>query len=308
MPGHLPVLLDEVLLHLQPHPDGHYLDATFGGGGHTRALLDHARGCRVTALDCDPEAAARASALALEFPHHFHFHDLNFRDLATLAETGFDGILLDLGVSSFQLDTPARGFSFRAGGPSDMRLDPRAGRSAALFLETAERQELVRAIRDFGEETQWRRVVDAILHARGSGLLSDTASLAELISRHTSRRPGARQSIHPATLSFQGIRMLVNGELEALETVLPVAFDKLQTGGRLAVISFHSLEDRIVKRFFRRMAGLPEHENDSQPAQSRVVQARLIARKPITPGEEELRRNPRARSARLRILEKELAR
>ncbi len=307
MPVHLPVLLAEVLHHLQPRPEGYYLDATFGGGGHTRALLSQARGCRVTALDCDPEAAPRAAALAAEFPHRFHFHDLNFRHLATLPETGFDGILLDLGVSSFQLDTPARGFSFRTPGPCDMRLDPRTGRSAALFLETATRQELIRAIRDFGEEPQWRRVVEAILQARGSGLLSDTASLADLISRQIQRRPGSRPSIHPATLSFQGIRMLVNGELEALETVLPVAFDKLQQGGRLAVISFHSLEDRIVKRFFRRMAGCPEHENDSQPAQSRVRQARLVVRKPITPGDEELRHNPRARSARLRILEKESA-
>ncbi|MDX2109467.1 MAG: 16S rRNA (cytosine(1402)-N(4))-methyltransferase RsmH [Verrucomicrobiota bacterium] len=304
MTGHLPVLLAEVLQVLQPRDGGRYLDATFGGGGHSAAILEATATGQLTALDCDPEAAARVDSLRASFGERLSFHGINFRDIGTIPEGPFDGILFDLGVSSFQLDDPQRGFSFRAGGPTDMRLNPREGLSAALFLETAPREDLIRAVRDYGEEQSWRRVVDTIMQARGSGTLSDTASLAALVSSVV-RKTYGRSTIHPATLTFQGIRLAVNEELASLEAALPAAFEKLAPGGVLAVISFHSLEDRLVKRFFRRMAGMPEHENDSAPQQSRTVRAQLITKRPIGPTEEEVKLNPRARSSRLRALRKE---
>lgn len=309
MSRHLPVLLNEVLEILAPRAGASLLDCTFGGGGHTRALLEAAEGVRVTALDCDPEAAKRAEILKAEYGERFTFIDVNFGDLEELPENvdGFAGALFDFGVSSFQLDTPERGFSFRFEGPADMRLNPREGRSAALFLETATREELVTAIRDYGEEPRWKQVVQAIINARGTGKLADTATLAALIGEAAEwqqRRQG-RAPINPATLSFQGIRMAVNDELGVIERALPAAFERMAEDGVLAVISFHSLEDRIVKRAFRRLAGMPEHRHDSEPQQFRTRQGELLTRRPITPTEEETSVNPRARSARLRAIRKE---
>ncbi|MEO0794851.1 MAG: 16S rRNA (cytosine(1402)-N(4))-methyltransferase RsmH [Verrucomicrobiota bacterium] len=303
MKGHLPVLLKEVLECFAPIRDGSYLDGTFGGGGHTTAILEANQSARVIGLDCDPAAQTRADCLREHYPDRFSFFDLNFRKLDKLTQTGFAGVLLDLGVSSFQLDQFDRGFSFRENAPADMRLDPRKGQSAADFLESASREELTHAIRDHGEEKQWRRVVDSILAARGSGKLQSTASLAELIA--DSVGPKRRhERIHPATKSFQGVRIAVNDELGAIEEALPKAFDALAPGGVLAIISFHSLEDRLVKRFFNRVTGRPEHANDSRTLEERTQLAERLTRKPITAIEAEIAENPRSRSAKLRAVRK----
>jgi 16S rRNA (cytosine1402-N4)-methyltransferase len=302
--GHEPVLCGPVVAYLTEGRSGLYLDATFGGGGHTRALLEADAANRVIALDCDPEAIARGQLLQEDFPGRLSLRHMNFEDLGHLEEEGFAGILFDFGVSSYHFDDAHRGFSFREDAPLDMRLNPRAGVPASVFLQRAGYEELVEAVRTFGEEPKWRRVVEAILEAQGTDQLERTLSFAALVEtavggrRHTDR-------IHPATRTFQGIRIAVNRELAVIEAALPAAFAKLAEGGRLAAISFHSLEDRIVKRFFRRMAGRPEHGRDSRPGQFRLRQAALLTRKPVVADDQEITRNPRSRSAKLRVLEKE---
>ncbi len=301
---HIPVLLHEVLECLSPQVGGTFLDCTFGGGGHTRALLEKDDSIKVVALDRDPGAQERASGMLSEFPDRLSFVDMNFGELEGLENSEFDGILFDLGVSSFQLDEGERGFSFREDAPLDMRMDPRRGLAAADWLESVESEEIVNAIRNFGEEKNWRSIVRAILAARGYGKLNTTAGLVSLIEDVTPERVKRMSKIHPATRSFQGIRIAVNEELAAIAKALPIAFDKLKTGGVVCVISFHSLEDRIVKRQFRHLAGLPVDASDSTPMQLRDKKAEMFSRRPIMAGEMEQSLNPRSRSAKMRALKK----
>jgi 16S rRNA (cytosine1402-N4)-methyltransferase len=302
--GHVPVLLRETLELLAPRTGVKLLDGTFGGGGHTRALLEAADEVEVVALDRDPAALPRAEALKAEFGDRFRLYHMNFGDLADLEETDFHGVLFDFGLSSFQLDTEERGFSFRYDAPVDMRMNPEEGISAADFLETADEESIVRAVRNYGEEPRVRRVVKAIMDARGTGALQRTHSLAALIADAVGPTPRGRKAGHPATRTFQGIRVEVNDELSAIERGLPAAFDRLLPGGVLAAISFHSLEDRIVKRFCRKMAGRPEHSHDNRTQDEREVSATMISTRPISPSESEIESNPRSRSARLRALRK----
>ena len=300
--GHIPVMLQDVLKVFDPKPGKRFLDCTFGGGGHTRALLNAAEGVEVVALDCDPDAGKRAAALKAEYPERFRFYDTNFSELDAIEECDFDGVLMDLGISSFHVDEAERGFSFNKEAELDMRLDPRSGMSASEFLESASSEALTRAVRDYGEETAWRRVVNAIQSARGTGALARTRSLAQLVEKAVGGRPGR---IHPATKTFQGIRIAVNQELDVLEQALPKAVDKLAEGGVLAVISFHSLEDRVVKRFFRRMAGRPEHARDNTPQDLRTGCGALLFSRPMKPSQEEIAANPRSRSSKLRAFLKQ---
>jgi 16S rRNA (cytosine1402-N4)-methyltransferase len=281
---------------------GLYVDGTFGGGGHTRALLDRDPTARVIALDADPEAAQRAEALQADYGARLRFEPLNFKDLHRVVPQGWDGALFDLGMSSFQLDTAQRGFSFRLDGPLDMRLNNSSGVPVSHLLEHADPQDIAKAIRDYGQEPRWKRVVQAILRARGTGLLAHSLSFAGLIKDTLGQHPADK--IHPATLTFQGLRIWVNGELDALQAVLPKAFEGLKVGGVLVVISFHSGEDRLVKQFFRQLAGKPASRMDSTPQQYRVAYASELTPKALVPSAEERQLNPRSRSAKLRALQK----
>jgi len=302
--GHAPVLLDEALDALALRPDGFYVDATFGRGGHTRAILARlGEQGKLLAIDRDPQAVVAAKALLGADPRASVVHAPFSRLADAIGEAGrpADGILLDLGVSSPQLDDAGRGFSFLRDGPLDMRMDPGSAESAAAWLARASEREIATVISRLGEERFARRIAHAIVVARTEAPIATTGRLASVISQAVpTREPGK----HPATRTFQALRIHVNRELEELEQVLPQAVDSLAPGGRLVVISFHSLEDRMVKRFMRRAsqddpawAGLP-----AVPAHAR---ARLrLAGRALFPGEDEVRRNPRARSAVLRAAER----
>lgn len=302
---HRPVLLDQAVAALKIAPDGIYIDATFGRGGHSRAILARlGAGGRLLVIDKD--AAALAAAGDLTGDARVEAHGGSFSALGELvAQRGWrrrvSGILMDLGVSSPQLDDPGRGFSFRADGPLDMRMDRGAGQTAAQWLATASADEIGRVLWEYGEERYARRIANRIVQAREENPVTTTGQLADLIA---SAVPGRERHKHPATRSFQAIRIHVNHELDDLRSVLPACVDALAPGGRLAVISFHSLEDRIVKRFMRdaeRGPALP-HGLPVVPEAYRPT-LRVIG-SPIVPDAAELAANPRARSARLRVAER----
>jgi 16S rRNA (cytosine1402-N4)-methyltransferase len=304
--GHRPVLLDEVLDALRIKQDGLYVDGTFGRGGHTAAVLERlqAKG-RVLAFDKDPAALAFATS-RFNKESRLIMRRGSFGDLrAVVTELGWqgkvDGIMLDLGVSSPQLDDAGRGFSFLNDGPLDMRMDPDTGASAADWLAAASAEQIADVLWQYGEERHSRRIARAIVARRDDAPLLTTRQLAELIAATVPGREGKK---HPATRSFQAIRIFINRELQELEAVLPQAVDVLAPGGRLAVISFHSLEDRMVKRFIRDQQRGPQLPPDL-PVMPEVFVPRLRSvGKAVRAGAEEVRSNPRARSAVLRIAER----
>lgn len=298
--SHCPVMLDESLSWLNARSGGIFLDCTFGGGGHSSGMLSANENNFVHALDRDPMAEHRANDVALRYKN-FAFYRSNFADIADLQLPEFNGILMDLGVSSFQLDDALRGFSFKHHSPLDMRMDNSSGITAEQFLRYATEQELVVAIRDYGEEIFWKNIVKTIIDHRHDGALSYADTFADLIVRNL---PKKHQKIHPATKVFQGIRIFINDELRSIERALPLIFQRLAIGGRLVVISFHSLEDRIIKRFFNKMAGKSVDRYDSTYQQNRMSYGNILTKKPVLPTEFEINRNPRSRSAKLRVLEK----
>ncbi len=298
--GHIPVLLSEAVKILSPRENGAYLDCTFGGGGHSRAILESAR-CEVYALDRDPAAAARAKALEAEYPGSFKFFPMPFSALDALPRREFDGILFDFGVSSFQLDDASRGFSFARPGPLDMRMDTNSGETALEYIERAGEAELAQVLREYGEEPRAKKIARAVAAAARDGKISTTADLARIVAEAAP----SHEKIHPATRTFQALRIKVNDELGEIGRALPKAFAALKSGGVLAAISFHSLEDRIVKKFFKKMAGRPEDLFDASSVQDRIKLATLITRKPAAPSDAERLANPRSRSAKLRALRKD---
>lgn len=301
MLSHAPVLLAEVLGALAPKPGGLYVDATFGGGGYTRAILS-AADCRVVAIDRDPEAIARARAMAHEFPGRVSPAEGRFSELDTLAGEPVDGVVLDVGVSSYQLDDAERGFSFRADAPLDMRMD-RAGPSAMDAVARLSGPALAELLRDYGEERDANRIARAITRAREEAPIRSTLQLADLVERAVGGRKGAR--IHPATRSFQALRLLVNDELGELAGALGAAERILKPGGRLVVVSFHSLEDRLVKTALAERGGAQGGSSrHAPPVEGPPASFRLLQRGVTEPGEAELAANPRARSAKLRAAER----
>lgn len=304
---HLSVLLDETLGFFQGRHLQYVVDATLGAGGHSEALLQaHPEIERLIGIDQDPVARQIAQARLSAWDQRVHIIADNFshlkQDLTEIGLPAVDGIIFDLGVSSMQFDLPEKGFSFMREGPLDMRMDPSQELTAAEVVNTWSEGELGRIFRDYGEEKHWRAAVRAIAAARQKKPLETTLELANLLKQGM---PFNKKGIHPGTLVFQALRICVNRELEVLEAAIPAAIDLLRPGGRLAVISFHSLEDRIVKNLMRFAAsdkydtvGLGGVFLDKEPIVS------LVTRKPVVPGDEEIFRNPRSRSAKLRVVEK----
>ncbi|NLF12961.1 MAG: 16S rRNA (cytosine(1402)-N(4))-methyltransferase RsmH [Anaerolineaceae bacterium] len=300
---HVPVLYDEVLAGLKIRPGGSYLDGTLGAAGHAAGILQASSpDGTLLGLDADPEAVAFAQEMLRPFGDRARLRVANFRHVGAVARaeglSDVDGILLDLGLSSRQLADAERGFSFSQEGPLDMRMDPNSRRTAASLVNSLPEEELADLLWRYGEEQRSRRIARAIVAARP---VTTTAQLAAIVARSA----GRGQKIHPATRTFQALRIAVNDELQALADTLPQARDLLRPGGRLAIISFHSLEDRIVKQFFQR-----ESRDCICPPELPVCACGHTAtlmrvnRKPIRPAEDEVARNPRSRSARLRIAER----
>jgi 16S rRNA (cytosine1402-N4)-methyltransferase len=304
---HRAVLLPEVVRLLAPRPGGVYVDGTLGGGGHTRAILEAAGdGVRLLALDRDADALERARQALGEKARFCTFVQANFADVAGTARAhGFDavdGIVLDVGVSSYQLDDPERGFSFMRDGPLDMRMDRTQTTTAADLVNTRPAVELAALFRAYGEEPRARAIAVRIEARRRTAPFARTSELAMLVS---DLYGGRRERLHPATRVFQALRIAVNGELTALSAGLEGGLELLRPGGRMAVIAFHSLEDRIVKQCFAehegRWAGRPE---GGQTWVGRLPAVTRLTRKPVVPGDEECASNPRARSAKLRAVER----
>jgi 16S rRNA (cytosine1402-N4)-methyltransferase len=301
---HQPVLYQPSIDALQPHDGGRYVDATIGAGGHARGILEASSPAgELLGLDRDENALSIASQRVAEFSNRVFLRHSSYVQIKTEANNlgwhAVDGILMDLGLSSMQLDTPERGFSFRTDNPLDMRFDPTAGISAADLLNTYREDEISRILWEYGEEPKSRRIAAAILRSRP---ITTTGQLAALVARVYGPQRGEH---HPATRTFQAIRIAVNDELDSLQNTLPIAIDLLKSGGRLAIITFHSLEDRIVKQFFQRES----KDCLCPPAQpictcGHMASIRMVSRKPVNPTAEEIKTNPRSRSAKLRVAEK----
>jgi len=294
MSGHLPVMLNEVLEALSPRDGAHYVDGTFGGGGYSSAILE-AADCRVLGIDRDPDAIARGQALVERFAGRLTLVQGEFSSMDQFTQAS-DGVVLDLGVSSFQFDQPARGFSFREDGPLDMRMSL-SGESAADFVNSADHSTLASVIARYGEEKNARRIATAIIAARP---ITGTAQLAAIVSQ--AQGPAAlRFAIHPATRTFQALRIHVNDELGELERGLDAAQNILNPQGRLVVVSFHSLEDRIVKQFLAgRSTAAPRASRHLPVSAAPKAAFQLLSNRARTPSALELESNPRARSAKLR--------
>ena len=298
---HVSVLLAESVSALSVRADGSYLDGTFGRGGHSREILSRlSPSGKLIAVDKDP--AAEASALSLANDPRFQFEPGSFADISRIVtDNSLDGILLDLGVSSPQLDDAQRGFGFSGDGPLDMRMDTRTGMTAAQWLASAPEQDIVDVIKTYGEERFGKRMAAAIVRVRAETPITGTLQLANIIAE---ANPKWEPHKHPATRAFQAIRIFINRELEDLELALECMVDKLVVGGRLVVISFHSLEDRIVKRFMRDQARgiqLPRHVPVVDSDAGKTLN---LVGKAMKPSNEEIARNPRSRSAVMRIAER----
>lgn len=306
---HRPVLLLETVGLLAPERGGLFVDATLGLGGHSEAILSASNETRVLGLDRDREALRLASQRLARFGSRFRAAHANFREIERVLgeadERHVSGVMADLGVSSLQFDTPERGFSFRHEAPLDMRMDASGEEeTAAELLERLPEEEIANILYEFGEERKSRRIARWIVERRERGEpLKTTTELAELVARAVGHRRGER--IHPATRTFQALRIAVNAELEGLGEFIETAVDLLQAQGRLAVISFHSLEDRVVKRSMRKLSGYCECGRRIPVCECGARRAvEILTRRPLTAGEQELEENPRSRSAKLRACEK----
>lgn len=304
---HVPVMLDEVVDLLAPRDGGIVLDATFGGGGYARTILDRAD-CTLWAVDRDPAAIRRGAELAARYPGRLHLVEGRFGDImALLSERGvsqLDGVVLDLGVSSYQLDDPLRGFSFRADGPLDMRMGQH-GETAAELVGRLPERELADVLFQLGEERHARRIARALVAARAEAPIATTGQLAAIIRAVVPpERRADGHALDPATRSFQALRIRVNDELGEIERALEAAASMLAPGGRLVVVAFHSLEDRIVKRFMLDAAGRAPRPSRHAPSAERETPPgfALLTTRALRPTAREAARNPRARSARLRAL------
>ncbi len=304
--SHIPVLLEEISDYLAPRDGGVYLDGTFGGGGYATRILQAAQ-CTLWAIDRDPAAIARGAELAQRFAGRLHMLHGDFGDMVSLlAEHGIaalDGVVLDLGVSSYQIDDPMRGFSFRFDGPLDMRMSS-AGESAADLVNRLPEAELADIIWQFGEERHSRRIAKAIVEARALNRIATTGHLASII-RSVVRTD--KSGIDPATRSFQALRIRVNDELGEIERALDAAASLLRPQGRLVVVAFHSLEDRLVKRFMAQATGRGQGHSRHDPRgmmDQQAPQFRLLTGNAVKPGDAEIAANPRSRSARLRAMER----
>lgn len=301
---HIPVLLNEVVESIAPKDGGVYVDGTFGAGGYTRAVLD-AADCTVYAIDRDPDAIREGQKLVEAYKGRLHLLHGTFGEMAELVRGEgvdfVDGVMLDIGVSSMQIDRAERGFSFQKDGALDMRMSQN-GLSAADVLNTFGEREIADIIYKYGEERFSRRIAAAVVEQRKNAPFKTTLEFADLIRRTV---PHKREDIDPATRSFQALRIYVNDELGQLESGLSAAHDLLKAGGRMAVVSFHSLEDRIVKTFMQEKSGKTANPSRYMPVvEKQAATLKTITKKPILPTESETKFNPRARSARLRVAEK----